>query len=118
MEALKLNSETAVASFAPPQMKKCKCCGELKPISEFYSNSAFKDGRDSTCGACRRAQAKEKTLARQRQKQNIKTKVVKRETKKADGSLRLKDFTLDELTMELRNRGYAGELRRTITVTI
>ena len=35
--------------------KKCSCCGKELPISEFYKNSASKDGYRSKCKACDRA---------------------------------------------------------------
>ena len=36
-------------------IKKCSCCGRELPISEFYRNSASKDGYRSKCKACDRA---------------------------------------------------------------
>ena len=35
--------------------KKCSCCGKELPISEFYRNSASKDGYRSKCKSCDRA---------------------------------------------------------------
>ena len=35
--------------------KKCSCCGRELAISEFYRNSASKDGYRSKCKACDRA---------------------------------------------------------------
>ena len=35
--------------------KKCSCCGRELPISEFYKNSASKDGYRSKCKACDKA---------------------------------------------------------------
>lgn len=34
-------------------MKRCKCCGVMKPLDEFYANRACKDGHEGTCKACR-----------------------------------------------------------------
>ena len=36
-------------------IKKCSCCGKELPISEFYRNSASKDGYRSKCKSCDRA---------------------------------------------------------------
>ena len=35
--------------------KKCSCCGRELAISEFYRNSASKDGYRSKCKSCDRA---------------------------------------------------------------
>ena len=58
--------------------KKCSCCGRELAISEFYKNSASKDGYRSKCKACDRA-----------------TKLA-RDTKK-------KDMTIKEQLLELLN---------------
>lgn len=34
-------------------MKKCKKCGLTKSISEYYKNSTYLDGTDSTCKSCK-----------------------------------------------------------------
>ena len=59
-------------------VKKCSCCGRELPISEFYKNSASKDGYRSKCKACDRA-----------------TKLAK-DTKK-------KDMTIKDQLLELLN---------------
>lgn len=33
-------------------MKRCKVCGEVKPLSEFYSARGMRDGRRSDCRNC------------------------------------------------------------------
>ena len=32
--------------------KKCKKCGDIKPVSEFYVRTNRKDGYDSNCKSC------------------------------------------------------------------
>ena len=41
---------------APPNEKKCRECGEVKPLSEFYSNGM--GGTQNTCQACARERQK------------------------------------------------------------
>jgi Autographiviridae endonuclease VII len=36
-------------------VKRCKKCGEAKPLSEFYRAAGMKDGHRSECKACHRA---------------------------------------------------------------
>ena len=59
-------------------VKKCSCCGKELPVSEFYRNSASKDGYRSKCKVCDRA-----------------TKLAK-DTKK-------KDMTIKDQLLELLN---------------
>ena len=39
-------------------MKKCKVCGKLKPISDFYKCSTTKDGYRNQCKVCMRSKEK------------------------------------------------------------
>ena len=32
--------------------KTCACCGETKPVTEFYLSAKAKDGRQSYCKSC------------------------------------------------------------------
>ena len=34
-------------------MKKCRVCGEVKPIEEFYKHKNMKDGRVTKCKSCK-----------------------------------------------------------------
>jgi hypothetical protein len=36
-------------------MKRCKKCGEVKPLSEFYRATGMKDGHRSECKSCHKA---------------------------------------------------------------
>lgn len=40
------------------ETKKCTCCGQVKPISEFSKKSRNKDGLDTNCKSCRNAKNK------------------------------------------------------------
>ena len=58
--AEKKNSKTAV----PDGYKLCKCCGQIKPLSEFQRNKRHKDGHDYKCKEC--VNARRKTLRAKR----------------------------------------------------
>ena len=40
--------------------KRCRKCGEEKPLEEFYLNRATKDGRTTRCADCMRAYSKQR----------------------------------------------------------
>jgi hypothetical protein len=41
--------------------KKCRKCGESKPLDQFSKNTACKDGHENICKACKSLQAKERS---------------------------------------------------------
>ena len=59
-------------------VKRCSCCGRELAISEFYKNSASKDGYRSKCKACDKV-----------------TKLAKKKKKK--------DMTIKDQLLELLN---------------
>jgi len=93
-------------------MKRCKCCGELLPLSAFHHNCATKDGYANTCKSC---VAKRQKMKRQDKAANV-LRPVKRPGVKA--ILTLGDFSDDQIFCELRRRGFAGELRFAKSYTI
>jgi hypothetical protein len=50
-------------------VKRCKKCGETKPLSEFYRATGMRDGRRSECKACH--QAKQRIWYEQNREQAI-----------------------------------------------
>lgn len=72
------------------ETKRCARCGNILPLSDFYSE------KDSYCKECRKKIA---NISRQ-----------KKISMKRQGNPALKDFTPRELIEELRYRGYRGEL--------
>ena len=46
--------------------KKCKICGEVKPITDFYKNHSNKDGYETLCKECRKARDKAKRNAKKK----------------------------------------------------
>lgn len=82
------------------QTKKCRCCGEEKPISAFRQTRL---GVMHTCSECvRRNQVRGKADK----------KLAKMESDKAAEAraMRLEAFTPRELLERLRDLGYEGEL--------
>jgi len=90
------------------EMKKCVCCGEEKPISEFYKNAW---GVTNYCADCCKKRALEGKKERQRLKQQAIDAVNAR-------NLRLEDFTPRELMLRLKELGYEGTLKYVKTEVI
>ena len=115
--------------------KVCKKCGQVKPLSEFVKRSRAKDGTMDTCKECYAKNLQDKTIARAERIQaknladaerdldaaieNIKSIAepavpvaeVKREIVAAFDLHGLPDT---ELVAELRRRGFAGTLTKTV----
>ncbi len=90
------------------ETKKCKCCGQELPITEFRQT---KLGRVNTCKSCM-------------SKHQIQAKIDKKlaamhtdELEKARTS-RLQDFSPRELMKELKRRGYVFTMEYTETHVI
>lgn len=45
--------------------KKCSCCGQEKPLSEFYANPRCNDGHIGQCKKCKCERAKERRLRKE-----------------------------------------------------
>lgn len=92
----------------PETMKKCKQCGEVKPISMFNKQAKAKDGHMAHCKSCHAKYAI-------RAKENYTPKIVNA-PKVEDSIIReCQSYNLEKvpprlLVAELRRRGYRGEL--------
>ena len=86
----------------------CKCCGRELPISEF-SMAGY--GHHKTCKECE--------IKKRKQSKVKKSEVedLQRQLEEAR-TARLNNFTPRELMLELKRRGYEGELTYTETRTI
>lgn len=41
------------------ETKRCSCCGQVKPVSEFHKNKSKPDGLHLACKVCRKAESKQ-----------------------------------------------------------
>ena len=93
--------------------KVCKKCGKELPIENFYTNKSLKGGHDNTCRECKNAYSKE-WAKKNREKKKLQAKENERiefEKKyKIYTNPELAKFTPRELMLELKARGYIGEL--------
>jgi hypothetical protein len=93
--------------------KVCRKCGEELPISEFTRKATAKDGLQCYCKKCNSKATTEYARKRkEREKaQKIENERVEFENKyKIYTNRELAKFTPRELMLELKARGYEGEL--------
>ena len=93
--------------------KVCKCCGEELPITSFYEKTTSADGHKTYCKSCQRKKAAES--ARKRREKEKARKVVEERAEfekkyKIYTNRELAKFTPRDLMLELKARGYEGEL--------
>lgn len=88
-------------------IKTCKCCGNQLPLSCFGVDKSYKDGYCSTCKNCKNKQQRER--AKKKKAENI---------DKNEMVLKLEDFTDQAIFIELKRRGYSGELSYSRSVDI
>lgn len=91
--------------------KVCTKCGKELPIENFYINKSLKGGHDNCCKECKNAYAKEWARKRTAKLKKIEDDRVEFEKKyKIYTNRELAKFTPRELMLELKARGYEGEL--------
>lgn len=89
------------------QTKTCICCGETKPIEEFYRDKKASDGHQSYCKRClnlKSAESARKARAEKRAAAKEIKNVVVRET-----------LTDEQMVQALRAHGWEVTCKRTIT---
>lgn len=93
--------------------KVCHKCGRELPLSEFHKKSSAKDGLQPLCKECSNKMASE-CAKRSREKKKLQAKENERiefEKKyKVYTNRELAKFNPRELMLELKARGYEGEL--------
>lgn len=93
--------------------KVCHKCGRELPLSEFHKKSSAKDGLQSCCKECSNKMASEcaKRSREKKKAQKIENERIEFEKKyKIYTNRELAKFTPRELMLELKARGYEGEL--------
>lgn len=88
-------------------MKKCRACGEEKPITEFYKNNHYKDGYYGVCKKCHNVQT-----SRNAEKRAALSKIESKHHEELAG------FTPRQLMEELKYRGYKGTIQFTQEITL
>lgn len=92
--------------------KVCSKCGRELPLSEFYKKSDSKNGLQSYCKECAKRSSKYAKRSRERKKaRKIEEERIAFENKyKIYTCKELAPFTPRELMLELKARGYTGDL--------
>ncbi len=90
------------------ETKKCKVCGEDKPLDEFYKNRL---GYTDVCKCC---VTKKRKCSREKKDE---TNQLRRQLEDKR-TIAISDFTPRELMQELKRRGYEGKITYTETHTI
>ena len=86
------------------ETKKCAKCHKDLPVTAYWKDKRNKDGLNCYCKECMKTfSAKARTIAK---------------IEKPDRSRPLKNIPLEEIVVELRLRGYEGELKKIDTLTI
>ena len=95
------------------ETKVCRKCGRELPLSEFHKKSASKDGLQDYCKQCSSKSAaesvrKKRAIAKAHKIENERIEFEKKY--KIYTCKELATFTPRELMLELKARGYEGEL--------
>jgi NAD-dependent SIR2 family protein deacetylase len=93
------------------ETKVCKKCGRELPVENFSINRSNKDGLQTECKECKAEYMKGYWLRRKAEKKRIEEDIKEFEKKhKVYTNRDLAKFTPRELMLELKARGYEGEL--------
>ncbi len=86
------------------ELRRCKICKVVKPITDFYENPSCRGGHEPSCKECR---VKRSNLSKSA-KSSVKSQI----------HFSLRDLSDDILIHEFRRRGFTGELTFAKTITI
>ena len=95
------------------ETKVCNKCGRELPLSDFYTNSKAKDGYATYCKVCSNAISVEcarKRKARKKEEAKENERIEFEKKYKIYTNREVAKFTPRELMLELKARGYEGEL--------
>ena len=97
--------------------KKCKTCGLVKPVTEFYKCDRTKDGLYGECISCKSEKAKKLYAQKKREKDVLKTFEEKKEVKMPNLNITDADFIalcreIAYLRSELREQKELNEFLR------
>ena len=93
--------------------KVCKKCGRELPLSEFYKKSNSRDGLQSNCKECSNKMSSEyakKSRERKKARMVEEERIEFEKKYKIYTCKELAPFTPRELMLELKARGYTGDL--------
>lgn len=94
-------------------MKRCKVCGSLKPLSEFYASAGMRDGRRNDCKACNLAAKATRYAA------NSEAEIARVKRWQQENSERLNAYRRRRrLEPEVKLRERAGHLKRKYGITL
>lgn len=88
------------------ETKRCRKCGVEKPTTEFYHHKGSTDGFQPYCKDC----------AREYNRKSLKIGGGKRNYNDPDNPL--SSYTDRQLMLELRRRGWYGELKKLVQTNI
>lgn len=77
----KQNNKKVVSTTPTLTAKKCKTCGLVKPVTEFYKCANTKDGYYSECMVCKSEKSKQQYF-RKKQEKDAQKKVQKEENER------------------------------------
>lgn len=92
------------------QTKTCVCCGETKPIEEFYRDKKASDGHQSYCKRCMNLKSAERAREARAEK-----RAAKAATKEIKNVVVRETQTDEQMVQALRARGWEVTCKRTIT---
>src|SRR5687767_14376922 len=93
-------------------MKRCKDCGEFKPLSEFYKSAGMRDGHRNDCKSCNLAAKAERYQA---DPATAIARVKKWQQENADRLNEYRRARREDPDVKARER--AGHLRRKYGIT-
>ena len=108
-----------VEEMPAPETKLCICCGETKPITEFYKDKKAADGHQSYCKTCLSRKAAErarKARAEKRAQREAAKTAEQTKTDEQPKKIVVRETLTDKQMVDLlREHGWTVTCYRTIT---